>query len=373
MLVHIFTRHSPSCPQTDPQYKRCRCIRWVTYTHEGKQRRESTKKRSWEQATVYARGVELRYEKIAAGEKPKPTEPCTVAQAVTAYLDDARSRHLADVTIAKLKHWFDDQLVTWCNANGVYYLHDLDLSHLRQWRTTWQDGPLASQKKQERVRGWLNFCQSSGWIRDNPARGLSKIKVIQTPTDYFTEDEFDSIVEKCSTIKNGQRLRALVLLMRWSGLAIRDAVTLERSRLNADGQIFLYRAKTGTPVHVTLPPDVADELRSLPVMPASSDRYFFWTGNGTKKSVTSMWQRSLRRMFKAVGLKHKDGKLKRAYPHMFRDTFAVQLLLCGVPLHDVAMLLGHTSIKTTEKHYSPFVLARMEQLDEHVRSAWVSR
>jgi site-specific recombinase XerD len=43
---------------------------------------------------------------------------------------------------------------------------------------------------------------------------------------------------------------------------------------------------------------------------------------------------------------------------MLRDTFAVELLLVGVPLHDVAMLLGHKSIKTTEKHYAPFVMAR---------------
>jgi hypothetical protein len=29
--------------------------------------------------------------------------------------------------------------------------------------------------------------------------------------------------------------------MRWSGLAIRDAVTLERRRLNEHGELFLYR------------------------------------------------------------------------------------------------------------------------------------
>src|SRR6267143_3550593 len=105
VLGHIYTRHSLTCPQTDPQYKRCRCVRWVTYQWQGKQHRESTTARSWEQATVFARGVELRYERIAAGEKPKPKEPCTVAQAVSAYLEDARSRHLAAVTIQKLKHW----------------------------------------------------------------------------------------------------------------------------------------------------------------------------------------------------------------------------------------------------------------------------
>ncbi|WP_251106724.1 site-specific integrase [Alloacidobacterium dinghuense] len=44
----------------------------------------------------------------------------------------------------------------------------------------------------------------------------------------------------------------MTLLMRWSGLRIRDAVTLERSRLQGDS-LLLYQAKTGTPVYVPLP------------------------------------------------------------------------------------------------------------------------
>jgi len=48
---------------------------------------------------------------------------------------------------------------------------------------------------------------------------------------------------------------------------------------------------------------------------------------------------------------------------MLRDTFAVQLLLAGVPLDQVSLLLGHSSIKITEKHYAPFVKARQQQLE----------
>jgi hypothetical protein len=61
LLVHIYTRHSRTCAhKDDPQYKRCRCVRWVHYSLDGQFFRESTKERSWEQATVYARAVEER-------------------------------------------------------------------------------------------------------------------------------------------------------------------------------------------------------------------------------------------------------------------------------------------------------------------------
>jgi integrase len=55
---------------------------------------------------------------------------------------------------------------------------------------------------------------------------------------------------------------------------------------------------------------------------------------------------------------------------MFRDTFAVEMLLAGVPLEQVSMLLGHKSVKITEKHYAPWVKARQEQLAVNVRKAW---
>jgi hypothetical protein len=45
------------------------------------------------------------------------------------------------------------------------------------------------------------------------------------------------------------RLRTLLLLMRWSGLRIRDAVTLKRTRLVGDN-LLLHQAETGTPVYV---------------------------------------------------------------------------------------------------------------------------
>lgn len=44
-------------------------------------------------------------------------------------------------------------------------------------------------------------------------------------------------------IHRAERLRAFILLMRWSGLAIRDAVTLERDRLTSANKLFCIGQK----------------------------------------------------------------------------------------------------------------------------------
>jgi hypothetical protein len=51
-------------------------------------------------------------------------------------------------------------------------------------------------------------------------------------------------------------------------------------------------------------------------------------------------------------------------------TFALELLLAGVPLERVSILLGHSSIKVTEKHYSPWIRERQEQAEADVKRTW---
>ena len=63
-------------------------------------------------------------------------------------------------------------------------------------------------------------------------------------------------------------------------------------------------------------------------------------------------------------------KVSGGHAHRFRDTFAVELLLAGVPLERVSVLLGHSSVKITQKHYNPWVLARQEQLEADVMRTW---
>jgi integrase len=48
--------------------------------------------------------------------------------------------------------------------------------------------------------------------------------------------------------------------------------------------------------------------------------------------------------------------------HRFRDTFAVEFLKTGGRMEDLSMLLGHSNIGTTQKHYNAWVPARKERL-----------
>lgn len=179
----------------------------------------------------------------------------------------------------------------------------------------------------------------------------------------FSREEVQKVLDVCDQYpdkENAVRLRALVLLLRYSGLRLGDGVTLSRERIEGD-RLRLYTAKTGTHVYCPLPPTVVQALKAIP----KNGPYFFWTGNGKVKSTLGNWQRALKLLFELA-------EVPTGHAHRFRDTFAVEALLAGIPLERVSILLGHQSVRITERHYSPWVRERQEQIEDDVRRMWKS-
>ena len=121
---------------------------------------------------------------------------------------------------------------------------------------------------------------------------------MNTPTLPLGDDDLKKLLDGCRKYPgNGKRLRAMVLLLRYSGLRISDAVALRRERVQGD-RIFLYQQKTGTPVYVPVPDFVIRALNSLP-----RREYLFWSGNGELKSAIEDWRRAFKSLAKIAGVK----------------------------------------------------------------------
>src|SRR6516165_8722089 len=64
-------------------------------------------------------------------------------------------------------------------------------------------------------------------------------------------------------------------------------------------------------------------------------------------SAKGKWQKRLQTLFTLP-------EIEGGHAHRFRDTFAAELLLAGVPLERVTVLLGHNSVRVTERHDAPW-------------------
>jgi integrase/recombinase XerD len=358
----LYRRHLSGCAHLGKgnAWIRCQCPIWVQGSIGGEAVRRSLNTTNWTAASTTVH----QWQSSGHVGVLKPELPAIDA-AIEKFLEEARTRNLAAETIKKRRELLEGKLLAYCKHKGYRQLRDLTVERLRDFRHGWKYSPLSAAKRLEYLRAFCRFCVEAGWMERNPAAALKPTKVSHRPTLPYTDDEVERLLKASQEMvgfgRYGPRIEPMILLLRYSGLRMQDAACLERERLTGD-KIFLYQQKTDTPVYCPLPKEVASKVTSVA---NSNERYFFYDGTSQPESMVKSWDR----VFKKVG-EAADPPVANCHPHRFRDTFAVSLLLKGVSLDSVSKLLGHSSIKITERHYAPWVKARQEQLEAEVRRIW---
>lgn len=365
-MLTVFRRHKKSCEHRKDgrRYRRCRCPISVEGFLAGQEISKSLNICDWEKAQELVREREARGYWGTPSESSANGGPISIAEVGSRYIADAEARQLSEETIKKYKRLFK-KLETFSDRRGIIFVVSLSVDVLSAFRSSWKLGPRTSVKELERLRGLLDFARDREWITKNPAMELKAPKPKPRPTMPFTHEEMIRILAaldsygKRAGVQSAQRLRAFVLLLRYSGMRIGDTVSCGVDRIK-DNRLFLYTQKTGVPVYCILPDFVVGALEASP---RTCEGFYFWSGVSKLHSAVGKWQRRLKRLFEFA-------EVPKGHAHRFRDTFAVELLLAGLPLERVSVLLGHQSIRVTERHYSPWTRSRQVQLEEDLARAW---
>jgi site-specific recombinase XerD len=250
--------------------------------------------------------------------------------------------------------------LAYCERAGLRYIVDLTVEDLDNYRSTRTLAPSTSAKELTILRLFFSFCVERKWTADNAAKKIKPPRNAKPPEVVpYEPNQITRIIAACDGIGNSpyerRRARALVLLMRYTGLRISDAAMLAKDRIK-NGQIFLHTKKTGGMVFLPVPKQLEEALAAVPLPRGASEnlRYYFWNEISSRRSVLNKAERTLRTVFQRSGV-------KGAHAHKFRHTLATEILARGYTEQDVADILG-ISAAVVHKHYAKWSVARQDRI-----------
>jgi integrase/recombinase XerD len=368
-MLKLYRRHEVSCPHRSKGQRHwtCKCRVWVRGAIDDRKVRQSTGLTDWDKALDLVRRWEL-----VGGIFPKaqeivfPTEsPKTLDEAWQDFLDrKEKNENLSHTSLDKYRR-LRRRLTEFARRHGIRLLKDFKLDSLELFQSEWSEAAITRSKELDRVKHFFRSSRKRGWLTDNPAEELRPPKFRKKEIKPFTVDEMKAILSATERFPdksgrlgqaNAKRLRALILLLRFSGLRIGDAVSCSVDQIKGN-RLYRRTQKTDTPVTCWLPNEVVSLLATLP---RRSQKYFFWTGESTLHTAVGIWQRTLRALFRLAGI-------EGGHAHRFRDTFSVECLESGLTIERVSTLLAHSDIRVTQKHYNPWVQERQKRLEDEIQ------
>jgi integrase len=201
------------------------------------------------------------------------------------------------------------------------------------------------------IRGYINalrmlfkYAVDQNYLIMNPASKIQKPQIIiKINAEYYTEDQLNEIY---STVEPfwADYLRFL----QYTGLRKSEFINLKWRDVNiqdSSSEILIksdetWATKTGKDRLVPLPNHAIEILESQKNKMVNKI-YVFPCKNGKKQHPDYIY-RALNKAAKKLNL---PGRI-----HMFRHTYASNLVMKGASLYDVQKLLGHSDIKSTEKY-----------------------
>jgi integrase len=173
------------------------------------------------------------------------------------------------------------------------------------------------------------------------------------PIRYLTDHEEQKILKELDPSsakdpkhkKGRQAARDIFILMTDGGFRINEASVLKWSDVDFEnGVIYLYRSKVSNDDFIPMTKRLRTVLLNRRKM-VDGD-YVFPGRFGGHKTIQN--NRALEAAFRRAGVTNVSS-------HNLRKTFATRLLSRGAAITDVQHMLGHASVKTTERAYSAFV------------------
>lgn len=180
---------------------------------------------------------------------------------------------------------------------------------------------------------WLN---AEGYIVKNPCATLARIKYKKTVKKPYSATELEKLRKNCNSIRD----LALVDFLYATGCRVSEVSKLDIIDVDFENMQCTVLGKGNKERIVYL-----SEVATMHLKEYISSRKDFcdalFVGKGGRRLSKNGIEAFLRRLGEKAGVEN-------VHPHRFRRTLATNLLDHDVAIQDVATILGHADLKTTQ-------------------------
>lgn len=228
----------------------------------------------------------------------------------------------------------------------VYFLdkklYEVSSYDLRLYLSLYKEQRKISNRTLENMRktistffGWLH---DEGLIGQNPARAVKQIKYDKIVRKPFTPVEREKIKSACCQLRD----LALTEFLYASGLRVSEVISLDRTSIDFITHEATVIGKGGKERRFYLSEVCAEYLRQYLNSRVDDNPALF---AGVKAPYKRLTKEGVEFIVKSLGQK---AGVSNVHPHRFRRTLATDLVRKGVPIQDVAQILGHSDLRTTQ-------------------------
>jgi integrase/recombinase XerD len=279
-----------------------------------------------------------------------------------------------------LQHWVDFfeelQFVRGRSLNTVMaYRRDLelyeaftkkhsDISRIYEFMTTAGLSTRSQARVISSIRTYLRYCEKKG-EKVGELRQLRPPRVKAALPKGISVQEFEKLYKACETDNayRTARNQITLLLMYVLGCRVSELVSLNTDDLNATAGWLSVIGKGNKQRVVPLTKRLLEDLTAYiatarPELIKEKSNTILVNDKGHRPSRVDIW-RWLSAWSAAAGFDESVS------PHQFRHGCATALLEGGADLRSIQLLLGHSSIQTTQIYTSVTTSKMHEEIEKH--------
>jgi site-specific recombinase XerD len=222
--------------------------------------------------------------------------------------------------------------------------------HIRAFLANLQElgrAPTTVNRAFGNLRTFSNWLVHEDYLEKSPCAKLKAPKVSHIIKPLIAPDQFQKLLSLCpANTFVGARRRAMYLLLWNSGIRLAELASLKRSDLDWEHRRIKVFGKGARERYVPFRPEAQRPLRSY-LRHLQGTQRELWIGIQGRPMTYQSIGKDLGRMFQRAGL---NESLQDAC-HIFRRTYAMQLLEDGLDVTFVQQIVGHSTLEVLRKHY----------------------